>query len=167
MKGFCLIALVLWVAAVEANVDMRTGNFYTTFTDVLFGETYDLKVLRVYNCQSDYNGMFGHGWCSNLETRLKVLSDDRILIVDFGGGSKTWFKADRHQSGGTIFESDQYGYEVLTKTNEGFKRLTHDGAYEYFNQQGYLTEFINKKGDQIIQLTYASDGKLSQVSDNF
>lgn len=152
--------------SVKGNVDMRTGNFYSTFTDVVFDQSPDLKMVRVYNTQSEYSGLFGHGWSSNLETHLQLLANNRILVRDFGGGSMTYFKGSANFPEGTIFETEQYGYEVLTKIKDGFKRLTHEGTFEYFDDQGYLKEIINSSTNSMILISYDVHYKIDRVSDN-
>lgn len=163
---FIIIIAVHYILPAMGNVDMRTGNFYSTFTDLVFDQSPDLKIVRVYNTQSDYSGLFGRGWSSNLETHLQLLTNNRILVRDFGGGSMTYFKGSADFPEGTIFETEQFGYEVLTKIKDGFKRLTHEGTFEYFDDQGYLKEIINSTVNSVISISYNSNYKINRVSDN-
>ncbi len=66
-----------------ALVDTKNGNYTKTYIDV---STRDFKLERMYNSRSLYNGLFGYGWCSNLETRLEVLPDNSLKVVECGGG---------------------------------------------------------------------------------
>ena len=45
-----------------------------------------MEIKRTYNSRSIYNGLFGFGWCSNIETRVSTLPDQIIKVVECGGG---------------------------------------------------------------------------------
>jgi len=68
-------------------VDTKNANYTKTFRDIsLSTQGLALMVERTYNSRSLYNGMFGFGWCSNIETKLTVLPDETIKVVECGGG---------------------------------------------------------------------------------
>ena len=68
-------------------VDTRSAGYSKTFVDFLATDSsYPMEINRTYNSRSIYNGLFGFGWCSNFETRLSVLPDQSIKIVECGGG---------------------------------------------------------------------------------
>ena len=68
-------------------VDTRSAGYSKTFTDFSSKDSsYPLEIKRTYNSRSIYNGLFGFGWCSNFETRLSVLPDQNIRVVECGGG---------------------------------------------------------------------------------
>ncbi len=72
---------------VKALVDTKNANYTKTFVDISIpGSGLPLLVERTYNSRSLYRGMFGYGWCSNLETRLEVMPDNTLMIVECGGG---------------------------------------------------------------------------------
>ena len=161
LKYYLAIMVVVISNSSKANVDMRTGNFYTTFTDIAFESSATLKLIRVYNAQSDYNGLFGRGWSSNFETHVDVLSGETILVRDYGGGSKSYFNLSQG-----VYENDQYGYEVISKVKNGYKRLTHEGTSEYFDESGYLTQIASKSGNHLIFIAYDENNRIANVSDN-
>jgi YD repeat-containing protein len=161
MKYYLLIVIAVYANSSKANVDLRTGNFYTTFTDIAFDSWAHLKVIRVYNAQSDYNGLFGRGWSSNFETHVDMLPTGNLLVRDYGGGGKSYFNFSQG-----VYESEQYGYEVINKIKDGFKRLTHEGTSEYFDDLGYLTQIASKSGGQLIFITYDENHRITKVSDN-
>ncbi len=70
-----------------AMVDMQNANFTDTWTDVdLQSGGFNLKIVRTYNSRTLYNGMFGFGWCSNFETALTILPDNRVKRTECGAG---------------------------------------------------------------------------------
>ncbi len=54
-----------------ATVDMKNANFTDDWVDLKFPSTgFNLSVERTYHSRILYNGMFGFGWCSDLEQKL-------------------------------------------------------------------------------------------------
>ena len=77
-----LLPLSLW-----GIVDTRSAGYSKTFIDFTSeGGNYPIRIERTYNSRSLYNGLFGFGWCSNIETRLDVLPDGSIKVTECGGG---------------------------------------------------------------------------------
>ena len=68
-----LFMLTLYPLSSWAVVDMKNANFADTWFDLIApGTGFDLRVTRTYNSRSVFNGIFGYGWCSNLETSLNI-----------------------------------------------------------------------------------------------
>ena len=75
-----------------ALVDTKSGNYKKTFVDFdLTGNIFPLTLERTYNSRSLYRGLFGMGWCSNIETRVRVLPDNSIQLTECGGGQEILF----------------------------------------------------------------------------
>ena len=76
----------------QALVDTKNANYTKTFVDLSFpGAGIPLLVERTYNSRSLYRGLFGYGWCSNLETRVDVMPDNTLNVVECGGGQEISF----------------------------------------------------------------------------
>lgn len=92
-----LVSLVVFTAPtvdLHAGVAIGNGDFYIGFTDMEHEaplNTFQLKLQRTYNSKSQYDGIFGYGWASDLETFLIPSSDGSIVIQENGGGDKTRF----------------------------------------------------------------------------
>ncbi len=87
-KGFWIF-LLLFAFSAKGLVDTKNANYTKTFVDIsLPGSGFSLTVERTYNSRSLYRGMFGYGWCSNLETRLEVMPDNTLMVVECGGGAE-------------------------------------------------------------------------------
>ena len=66
-KMFFLIA-AFFPLSVFGIVDTRSAGYSKTFVDFRSpGTGFLLTAERTYNSRSLYNGLFGFGWCSNLE----------------------------------------------------------------------------------------------------
>ena len=75
-----------------AIVDTRSAGYSKTFVDFKANNsTHPLEIKRTYNSRSIYNGLFGFGWCSNIETQLRVLPDETIKVVECGGGMEVLY----------------------------------------------------------------------------
>ncbi len=93
-----LTASVLSIASAtaDAGVNMKNGNFYISYTDIL-GTPVDgrqLEITRTYNSKSTDNGLFGFGWGSKYETRLAVRSDGTLVTYEHGAGAELTFRQD-------------------------------------------------------------------------
>ncbi|MDE0119495.1 MAG: DUF6531 domain-containing protein [Bdellovibrionales bacterium] len=81
--------IFLFTFQVFALVDTKNANYTKTFIDIsLPGAGLPLMIERTYNSRSLFRGMFGYGWCSNLETRLEVMPDNTLMVVECGGGAE-------------------------------------------------------------------------------
>ncbi|MCZ0933066.1 MAG: DUF6531 domain-containing protein [Oligoflexia bacterium] len=93
MKNLLLCLLFILPLGSLAIVDTRSAGYSKTFTDFKTKDlNYPLEIKRTYNSRSLYNGLFGFGWCSNLETRLTVLPDGMIKVVECGGGMEVLYQ---------------------------------------------------------------------------
>ena len=87
MKKFYFLTFCLFPICSLAIVDTRSAGYSKTFVDYKAKNSSPLmEVKRTYNSRSIYNGLFGFGWCSNIETQVSVLPDETIKVVECGGG---------------------------------------------------------------------------------
>ncbi len=92
LKRIGLFALLFLSAQAWAGVNLKNGNFYISYTDVVVpGEGEKLKITRTYNSKSSEVGWFGFGWGSMYETRLEVGADGSVTIHENGSGAQTRF----------------------------------------------------------------------------
>ncbi len=68
-----LLNIPLMIPSAHSAVNMKDASFQRTFTD-------GGMITRTYSSRSLYNGLFGFGWCSNLESRLKI--DKEITLIE-------------------------------------------------------------------------------------
>ncbi len=91
-KLFFFLALGVFTSLAPAFVDTKNAGYTKSYLDIsLSSSNLPLLIQRTYNSRSLYKGMFGYGWCSNLETRLEVRPDGSILVVECGGGKEVLF----------------------------------------------------------------------------
>lgn len=87
-----IIALALLPTLAMGGVNLKNGNFYISYTDIIVpGGGQDLSVVRTYNSKSTEKGWFGFGWGSEFETFLKVSADGSVSVFENGAGAVTRF----------------------------------------------------------------------------
>jgi YD repeat-containing protein len=119
--NLCKIVLFLVFLSVKlfAIVDMKNANFSSTWTDLIVaGAGYDLKVVRTYNSRSLFNGLFGFGWCSDFETKLNVLPDGNLKIIECGGGMELTYSPSNYGQK----DIDKVISLIITKSKEKAKQ---------------------------------------------
>ena len=90
MRGGLTIALALvaLAPAAGAQVNLKNGNFYTTYTDLAVDS---FAIERTFNSKDVGSTLFGFGWSFKYATRLVPLGDGGAVLRYFGGGAKTFF----------------------------------------------------------------------------
>ena len=87
-----LMLILLLPLSVNAGVNLKNGNFYVSYTDIIVpGSGEDLKVVRTYNSRATEVGWFGFGWGSDFETYLDVAADGSVVVHEHGSGATTRF----------------------------------------------------------------------------
>lgn len=70
-----------------AAVNMRNASYTESWIDFIDPDDgIELKIERFYSSRSLFIGIFGFGWCTNLETQLEITSDGIINLTECGGG---------------------------------------------------------------------------------
>lgn len=83
---------VMALTAAQAGVNLKNGNHYISYTDIVVpGGGKKLEVTRTNNSKSTEKGWFGFGWGSDFENRLKTSADGSVVIHEHGQGAKTRF----------------------------------------------------------------------------
>ena len=88
MKLALLFSIIIFSSCFSsAIVNMRNGSYAEKWIDIISpGSGYDLRIERYYSSRSLFIGLFGFGWCSDLETKIEHLSDGTITLSECGGG---------------------------------------------------------------------------------
>ncbi len=86
-----LVALFVGAGAVSAAVNLKNGNFYLVYTDLVLG---DLEIGRTYNSKAARRGWFGVGWGCELETFLQITPSGNAVLNHNGSGRQDLFVRD-------------------------------------------------------------------------
>jgi hypothetical protein len=77
MRAIRLLLLCFLMPSLSfAGVNLKNGNFYISYTDIIVpGGGMDLEITRTNNSKSTEKGWFGFGWGSDFETYVTVSAD--------------------------------------------------------------------------------------------
>lgn len=65
------------------DTNMKDASFFRTWVDhVIKRDRRDLKINRTYKSRSLYHGIFGFGWCSDLDLHLNIIDSHNIELID-------------------------------------------------------------------------------------
>jgi len=98
MTRWCAWALLafagaglLWPAVLQAGIDAKNANYFWS-AEIEVGPREGVGFNITYNSRTLYDGLFGFGWCSDLESRLEVQLDGAFNMIDCGAGEETRFE---------------------------------------------------------------------------
>ena len=156
---FCLLGF-----QARGLMDTKNANYTKTFVDVaLPGSGLPLMIERTYNSRSLYMGMFGYGWCSNLETRLEVMPDNTLLVVECGGGAEIPYASKASQGNRSQVQA-QIMAEVKKKkglTRKYIAQVERDLKKSSLLQSELIRAF-GLKGKAISGQTYHAQGRQNE-----
>jgi YD repeat-containing protein len=95
MKLKILLVLFIMPTITIAGVNLRNGDFYITYDDVVenkINENHKLVLERTYNSKSWQIGWFGRGWGSTFETHLTVMPDGTAVVQENGSGQLSYYR---------------------------------------------------------------------------
>jgi len=143
------------------DVNVTNGNMFLSFNDYTVkgkGITTE-KILRTYNSQSSYNGIFGYGWTFTYSESLKIESGKITYRNKYGS---QWIYIQN--SDGT-FSSEAGDYSKLVQNGDNtYNLITKNGIVYSFNTEGKLISVADRNGNTTV-VNY-SDGILSSVTDS-
>lgn len=190
-----LLALTMVPMMAFGGVNLKNGNFYITYTDIIVpGGDHDLEVTRTYNSKSTDNGWFGFGWGSLYETKLMVSADGSVVVMENGSGAQTRFvpkEAINVDSASKKIVEAMKKKEPMSDVAVAslMKRLNNDAELRQFYSKKYNVEtkladgtllYSNDRGIQTMEKTkegykrvnsdgktdfFDNEGKLTKISD--
>lgn len=149
IKFLYILCFVLYVTPVHAGVNrinhvsLSNGNFYINYTDITIGigGRYVPIAVRTYNSKSTYNGMFGFGWGSDLETQLIIGPSGIPVVYNNGGGSRNFFYSNGNAEYHKKISKKSHETMIKILVNE---ELARKGKKNDENRRK-IEEKINKK----------------------
>lgn len=190
-----LMALALLPFVAFGGVNLKNGNFYITYTDIIVpGGDHDLEVTRTYNAKSTENGWFGFGWGSLYETKLVVSADGSVVVIENGSGAQTRFvpkEAVNYESASKKIVEAMKKKEPMSETavralianlnkdaelrqvyskRYNVETKLADGTTLYSNDRGIQTILKEKEGYKRSNSDgrtdfFDNDGKLTKITD--
>ncbi|OUR93112.1 hypothetical protein A9Q84_21660 [Halobacteriovorax marinus] len=160
-----LLLLFLIPSTVFGGVNLKNGNFYISYTDIIVpGGGHDLEIVRTYNSKSTEKGWFGFGWGSDYETFLTVSADGSVVVHENGSGALTRFipkeAVNPVQAAQRIIDSMRKRTSVTEQVAKTLKiKLTNDAEL----RQAYARKFNVKAQIANGTVLYSNTRGLQQV----
>ena len=85
------VASLMWPVALQAGIDAKNANYFWG-AQIEIGPREGTAFGIYYNSRTLHDGLFGFGWCSDLESRLEVQLDGAFNMIDCGAGEETRFE---------------------------------------------------------------------------
>jgi|GEM_PF-6371578 len=168
------LALVVFLFTVSFSnlglayfVDTNNMNLAVSWVDI---ESDQVVLKRTYNSRSLYQGLFGFGWCSTLETILQIDRaedvDVPIRMIICGAGTEIEFDSRGNGFSASCAHCPDITYEV-SKVQDGWRVSANDGEVYDFSEDGYLVGGVAKNDQEGGLLEFSIDyqfGKPNRVS---
>jgi YD repeat-containing protein len=159
-------ALILLIGTSFAGVNLKNGNFYISYTDlILTGTGPKIELTRTYNSKSLEKGWFGFGWGSFFETKLVVSPEGSIIIHEHGAGGMTRFvpqggKMNVKQSIANLISSVKKNTQMTDSAAKALTKKLQNAEFRhsYARQYGFVTKtkagqkwVSSQRGSQTLQ----------------
>jgi YD repeat-containing protein len=194
-KSNAIILLAIVMGSANAGVNLKNGNFYISYTDIVVpGTGKSLEMTRTYNSKSTEKGWFGFGWGNVFETKLIKSPDGCVVVHEHGAGGKTRFcpknAVDPKKAAQKIVDAMRQR-STLTGTAEKnlMNRLTSNAELRHVYARKFRVKtniakgtvlYSNQRGIQEVQVTdtgytrksndgkkeyFNKDGQLEKIKD--
>ncbi|HLE00348.1 MAG TPA: DUF6531 domain-containing protein [Bdellovibrionota bacterium] len=138
---------VAWSHPTSASVELKNGNFYLGYIDVVDHDIRELKLERVYNSKSPYVGIFGLGWAYVFDTSLEIAQDGSATVNEWGGGRT------QHLAPG-----------ALMRDSAGWTRRDETGRIDTFSTEGRLIRMAFGSGT-VLSIRRSATGLIESIAD--
>lgn len=126
-----LVSALLFSAPAQALVTPKNGNFAISYVDWEDPKDRSLKLERVYNSKSSFDGMFSYGWGTLFEGYLvRGPENGWMTLNEWGTGSRTFYPP-----GDSRLQRTGSGWERVTGADHGPQK----GRRDLFSAKGLLT----------------------------
>jgi len=157
LKLFILLMLIPSFAF--GGVNLKNGNFYISYTDIIVpGGGMDLEINRTNNSKSTEKGWFGFGWGSDYETYVTVSADGSVVVHENGSGALTRFtpktKVDADKAASNIIAAIRKRSPINDKTaNDLLTKLKNDAELRQAYARKYKVKANIANGTELFSNT--------------
>jgi len=147
------------------SVNLKNGILSSNtfvFISVPGGQQIPMEVNATYATLTGKKGIFGHGWGSNLETRLKI-QEGGICIEENLIGDPNCFVSVQGKA--NTYESFREGPQSLKLENNQYVRILPTEEKQIFSKEGKLLARIDQKSSYRQDYSYSGE-YLTKISDN-
>ncbi len=140
---------------------MKDAGYYKTWIDLEIQRgSRVFQLRRTYSSRSLHQGLFGFGWCSDLEKGLDLRrKPEEIVLQDCRLNAPIKFR----KISPTLYKSSSQ--ETLEYRNQEYLRTTSKKSLQIFNKIGKLVSLVDASGDRL-DLSYDLTGFLHKLRYN-
>ncbi len=165
-KTNCLIGKPTWRSIIAFSIGMNAMSLSVAWSETVsqidaIEQTYHLHskhtlaevvIEKHYASNSEFRGLFGAGWCSDLDGKIETYADKSIRYLGCDIGSARLI-------------DPRLSVNSVSKTSTGFSRLREDGAIQSFDRRGRLVGllFSEKNKRQPLVLLYDDKDKPERI----
>ena len=152
LKTLSLAVSFMFSSLAYGIVDMENANFSRTNLDINVPNS-PLNITRTYSSRSVFDGIFGYGQCSNLETTLDMsrLSQNLLQVKTCGSGLEINYALQSQKGALKTYVSTRSKSDVITYNgNTGqYQRVFKNKENQWFSSKGYLLRQMNSSGSSL------------------
>ncbi len=138
------IAQLLGLSSISlASVNLIDGSYQVSNLDIEIMK--GLYLERTYSSRSLHSGLFGFGWCSNLELRIEI-KEDQIERFDCLQGISVIYKK---QGSDGLYKSKQDEKSRFVVLGAATTQIYFDGEERHFDKSGKWTLWRLKEGTEL------------------
>lgn len=165
-----LTATLAQHSSAEARVNIRDASYSRTDIDLDLSRSGhdDLKIERTYNSRSIHEGLFGFGWCTPFENRIRSLGDGRLALSVCGLSGEIIYKKKPGPKDQWVAENAA-GETLIARPGlylrgaEPGERSRAARIEEFEAQTGRLVGITDRAG-RVLRLSYDQAGRLITVT---
>jgi len=147
---------------VSADVNMKDASYFKTWVDLeIIKDQRVFQLRRTYNSRSLHQGLFGFGWCSDLEKSLDLNRSDQISLNDCRLTAPIRYKKKKNN----YYEADSPDLQkdTLELKDNFYIRTTAKKTQQKYSKTGKLVSLIDTTKDRI-DITYdANNGFIKTI----
>ncbi len=149
---FILFSLFIGsIAGTHAAVDLRTGNYYVSYSDLEFPGS-KAEIMRSYNSNTSATGLFGYGWGTGLQTKLFALPDGSLILRWWGVGTGDYYEPFEVNKQG-LYEMTNAVIANLIKKNKLDNNpvaIAEKKSYFLINHQERAAKYIEMQQEKLV-----------------
>lgn len=137
-------------------VNVLTGDFLWSYTDLFLSGRHDLSYTRYYTSTQTSYGRLGKGWSDNYDYHLYDRGE--VVIISLPAGGQTHFLKD-----GTDYTPIEGSAWQLETEGVGYLLTMHDQSRYHFDEDGNMAQAEIPVGN-MLDFSYNEAGQLATAS---
>ena len=167
-------SLLLITSICQGEVNSKTGAYFVSVDDVDDHHSGNFAFTRTYNSDNKESGMFGAGWSTPFEKRLRCETNALVLYdrcrreyVRYVPSGDTVLTKDTTLSSiplGATFTNVRAKCRMVVRTEGGFTHSCTGKDIERFNGSGEIITIVDD--DEVTTVHRAGSGRIDAIEDH-